>query len=644
MENFPRPIQRPQLEELNRKQAFLCGIEPFQSLPQNELAVIAANLETDTYPADHTLYVQEETVVTHILVVQSGRLERIIRDNGRERVKEVLEAGRIYGGLSVLFNNGISTSAVRCIEETTVHRLDRENFFRLCAKHAAFAAYFTTSLKEEDKRMEGEGADRPGLPDDASQSSFLSGSVGTITRAFPACPASTPVRRAAELLTTSRQSAIMVIGDDARPLGIVTDFDLRKKVIADGRSPDEPVAAIMSAPLIQVDAETRIFEAVLTMMRHKVKHLAVTRSGHIEGMVTERDLFLSRMPSPVFLVHGIHTARGIAEIKAGYAKLPLLIDQLIAGGAKADHLNGIVTAVTDAALTRIMDMAIQALGPPPAAFAFLLFGSEGRKEQTLKTDQDNAIVFETVPAAKQEGVAVYFLALGTRVCDWLNEIGQAYCENNIMAKNPEWCQPLQRWKDYYRKWIESDDPERLLKANIFFDFRLGYGEQGLVQALHRSLFEQLDEYPGFLRHMARNTLSFRPPLGFFGNFVLEERGERRGGLDIKSAMRLVVDFARIYAMQGHLRETNTIKRLAAIHQQKRLEKKERDELIHAYEYLMSQRLKHQAARIVNTGGSPDNYLKPGQLTQIEQQALKEAFKCIRIAHAKMRLDFFLNFP
>jgi CBS domain-containing protein len=643
MENFSPPVLPPPLEDLSRIQAFLCSITPFRVLPQNEIPIIAANLETKTYPSDHILFVQDETVVTHLLIVQKGRLERTITSNGRPRIHEVLSDGGIYGGISILFNNGISTSTVRSIEATTVGLLNRENFFRLCAKYPAFAGYFTDTLKQEDQQLEATAPSQiPGIPDYDAQGSYLSGTIGHIARALPSCPASTPAHRVAELLTTSRCSAVLVTDDHSGPRGIITDYDLRKKIIADRRSSDELAGAIMSAPLITVDADTSVFEAVLTMMRHQFKHLMVTRAGHIEGMVTERDLLLSRMPSPVFLVHGIHAARGTAEVKAAYARLPELIGQLIAGGAKADHLNGIITAFADAAMKRVMQLALKETGPPPAAFAFLLFGSEGRREQTLKTDQDNAIVFEDVPIQAEERVRAYFLSLGTRVCDWLHEIGQTHCGHNIMAKNPEWCQPLRRWKEYYRKWIESDDPNRILNANIFFDFRMGFGQENLVQALHADLFEQLSMYPGFLRHLARNTLQFKPPLGFFGNFVLEERGERKGGLDIKAAMRLVVDFARIYAMQGRIRETNTLKRLDAIHQLQRLEKKDRDDLVHAYEYLMYLRLKHQTQRTAASGNPPDNYLKPGDLTQIEQQSLKEAFKCVRIAQTRMRLDFFLN--
>ena len=183
-----------------------------------------------------------------------------------------------------------------------------------------------------------------------------------------------------------------------------------------------------------------------------------------------------------------------------------------------------------------------------------------------------------------------------------------------------------------------------MKAGIFFDFRSGYGKKELVKALHMSLFSKLKEWPGFLRHMAQNLMHYTPPLSFFGNFVLEEKGERKGGLDIKMAMQLVVDFARIYALQRGIEETNTTKRLMAVFEQDGIDRETLDNILHSYEYLMHLRIKHQASIINRKGGSPDNYLKPANLNQLERQSLKEAFKSIRSAQGKLRLDFFLHFP
>ena len=654
MENFPSPRKQLDSAQLSEREAFLAAVAPFQSLPRAEIETIAANLSAAAYEKGRQLFVQEKTQITHILLLRSGRLERTIQADDSPVLREVLETGGIFGGISLLFNNGIATSTVYCLEAAEVYTLDRENFLRLCVKHPDFARFFAQTLdlnreqgrnQEKEKTFARPSAEIAGPSAEGGLgAAFLWEAVDDKARTFPSCPAGTPIRQAAALLTASRRSAVLILDENGRPVGLVTDADLREKVIVDGLSPEKPVEAIMSSPLIRVESEVPVFEAVLTMMRHRIKHLAVFHKGRIKGVITERDLLLARSYSPVFLIHEIQTANTAAELKAAYEKLPGVIRHLIAGGGRAPYLNGIITATTDAVLCRLMDITLEALGPPPARFAFLLFGSEGRKEQTLKTDQDNAIVFDDAAGGESAQVGRYFNELGSRVCDGLNEIGQQHCEFNIMAKNPAWCQPLSRWKAYYRRWLENDDPEGMLKAGIFFDFRLGYGSQEMVDELHAALFDKLADWPGILRQMARNTLHYRPPLGLFGNFVLQDRKEGRKGLDIKSAMRLVVDFGRIYALQPNMVETHTLKRLQALHQQGRLDQSEFEDLMHAYEFLMHLRLKHQSTRMEEEGGEPDNLLQPERLTTIDQQTLKEAFKQIRIVHARLRMDFFLHTP
>lgn len=470
---------------------------------------------------------------------------------------------------------------------------------------------------------------------------FLWEPVGKIARVFPSCRAQNTIREAAGLLNDGGQGAIVVIDDKGYPSGLVTDSDLRRKVVLGDYRTDEAVAAIMSSPLIYVNDSATVFEALLSMMKYGIKHLGVFFNNAIRTMVTEKDLLLEGIYSPALLVREIQTAREISGLKEAYAKLPVMVGWLLSRGVHVSYVNEIITVVNDTVLARVMNMTLKQLGPPPVDFAFLLFGSEGRKEQTLKTDQDNGIVYSD-PAEKDESdVERYFREMGSRVCDQLHEIGQKYCDFNIMAKNPKWCQPMSRWKKYYRAWVVGLDPERILYASIFFDFRLGFGSQVLVDELHEALFAKLEEWPGLLGHMAQNTFYYLLPVGFFGNFVVRKRGEGKGGLNIKGAMRLLVDFSRIYALQAGIKETNTARRLLALYQRQRFKKKEYNNIMHAYNFLMIQRLRHQARMIEESGGPPDNFIKPGNLTAIDQQALKAAFRQIRTARKKLKkLDFF----
>ncbi|MGM0788345.1 MAG: DUF294 nucleotidyltransferase-like domain-containing protein [Thermodesulfobacteriota bacterium] len=645
MENFPRPAHRPEPDKIAERQKFLLSARPFNLLPHSEIETVAANLTEQSYPEGATVFVQEETVLPHVLILRAGFMERIIRRNSEAAAEEVLEPGAVYGGISLLFNHGVSTSTVYCVSSVSAYCLDRENFLRLCAKHPGFAGYFSRAM--EASRQTAVSADLAQAAESTSEipaGAFPDKIPGEIAKTFPACSAATSIRQAAGILTASGKSALLVLDENSMPEGIITDEDLRTKVIVEGRSPEKPAGEIMSAPLISVDSDAPVFDAILLMMRHGIKHLAVFENRLLKGVITERDLFFSRNHSPVFLVHEIRSAARAGQLKEAYAKLPEMVSDLILSGAGAEYLNSIITAITDSVLAKVVENCIGDLGRPPAEFAFLVFGSEGRKEQTLKTDQDNAIVYRDSGTGNAAETQEYFREFGRRVCDTLDEIGQKHCEFDIMAKNPAWCQPLSKWETYYRRWVESDDPARILQAGIFFDFRLGYGSRQLVDDLHEALFDVLSEWPGFLRHMARNTLHYRPPLGFFGNFVLQEKGQGKGRLDIKSAMRLLVDFGRIYAMETRSEETNTINRLLNLHRQNRMEKHQVDDLVHAYDFLMYQRLRHQSESMRIDGTQPDNFIQPSDLTTIDQQALKEAFKQIRMAQARLRMDFFLYLP
>jgi len=268
-----------------------------------------------------------------------------------------------------------------------------------------------------------------------------------------------------------------------------------------------------------------------------------------------------------------------------------------------------------------------------------VLGSEGRKEQTLKTDQDNAIIIEDVPDNSRDEVMKYFLSFGQKVCTWLNEAGYDFCKGGVMAQNPQWCQPLARWKNYFSEWIHTAAPEALLQASIFFDFRGAYGDMDLIGELRNHLFASLDGWPGFFRHLTENALYFTPPIGFFRNFLVESKGEHRDTFNIKAAMQPVVDYARIYALQHNIEETNTFERIKQLLTLEKISSQEHNELETAYSYLMQQRFVTQVKTAMDQNGQPDNYINPKHLSRIEQTMLKEIFKRIEKFQGKLAFDF-----
>lgn len=346
-----------------------------------------------------------------------------------------------------------------------------------------------------------------------------------------------------------------------------------------------------------------------------------------------------RSCSPSVLLSDISNAATPAAIIGLNAIQPYLIATLIESGALPQYVNKLTASINDAVRKKFIELAIEELGTPPAAFAFMVFGSEGREEQTLHTDQDNAIVYEDVSSERAQQVRDYFLDMGKKVCTWLNDAGYVFCKGNNMAMNPELCQPVTVWKKYFGMWVFSATGEDLLRTKIFFDFRCAVGDESLVNGLQEHLNRVVGDNFRFLQILARDILNVIPPISRFGKIVVETTGESRGGLDLKKAMVPIVDFARIYALKHEINAANTIKRLDALHDLKVLTDLGHREMVQAYSFLMQMRLNTQAEAVTSGSKMPDNIVFPKKLTSIDRQLLKEIFTQTKNYQNRLSYDF-----
>jgi len=342
------------------------------------------------------------------------------------------------------------------------------------------------------------------------------------------------------------------------------------------------------------------------------------------------------------LLRKITQAENLETIMGKHSQLPRLIHTMLKGGSKIRSITWLITTFADAILEKLITFAIKALGPPPVAFAFITLGSEGRQEQTLKTDQDNAIVFQDLPkdsGLNEKDVQQYFLELGKMVCTWLDQAGYDFCLGGIMGQNRKWCQPLSTWKRYFSEWIHAPEPEALLHASIFFDFRLSYGDRNITNRLEKHFFRSLSGWPGFYRHMTENAVYFRPPMGFWGNFSLEPKGPHKNCLDIKMAMTPIVDFARIYSLNHGIKDTNTQARLYQLYLKQVLSRKDYTEIEQAYGLMMQIRLIRQIHAIIGENVKPHNYVNPKTLSVMERKMLKEILKMIKGLQNRLSFEF-----
>lgn len=468
---------------------------------------------------------------------------------------------------------------------------------------------------------------------------FLNEPVDHFMNQIISCPMQWPVHQVARLMAQKQYSAALITHESGAFVGLITDRDLRNRVVSERVDLSRPVYEMMSAPVMALPADAPVFHALLFMNEKGVRHLALKNSdGEIIGMVSSEELLKVHRHSSSFLLREIEMAETVDALIHSHGKLPRLVKAFVDSGAKARQVTQIITAIFDGITHKLIEFAIEEMGPPPVPFAFMALGSGGRNELTLTSDQDNAILYAEVPAEDEAKVHDYFNQLGQRLSKWLNAAGYVYCEGLAMASNSKWCQSISTWKHYFHTWITQSEPQDLIDISIFFDFRHVYGDEALVEELRAYLFQVSEGQAAFLQHLVKNSLLHKPPVGLLGKIVVESKGAHPETLDIKLAALPLVDYARIYALKNQLAAMNTLERLHAMWENGIISKTTFEEMAQAYNFLMQLRFKHQALQI--THQLPvDNFIDPHALTHIEQTALKNTFSQISSMQKKLNYDF-----
>jgi PAS domain S-box-containing protein len=467
---------------------------------------------------------------------------------------------------------------------------------------------------------------------------FLHEPITHFVREALTCDMNMPAAKAAAIMSRLSASAALVTAVSGDVIGIVTDRDLRERIVAAGNDLQTPLYRIMSSPLVSIDRNALIYEALLLMETRGVQHLAVTdESGKILSIIRNKELMQFPRYGSAVLTREIARAESVEAVAAARERLPSLVKALVESSSRSRNITRIITSVTDAATQKFVELGLDKLGPAPARFAFVCLGSQGREEQTLVTDQDNALIYESTggpdPASKE-----YFQRLGRFVSESLAAVGYTLCPGGIMASNPKWSRPLSDWKQYFRHWITTAEPQELLEFNTFFDLRLAYGESELVVELRHWVSETMRQNPPFFLHLAQNTMLYRTPhMGLLGKIV--SGGTDSGNvLNLKDAMLPVVGFARLYALREGIAETNTIDRLDRLAEKKVLTASGHEELVQAYEYLMHIRLRHQAEAL-REHRKADNLVPVRRLTNLEERMVKQMFSQISTIQKKISFDF-----
>jgi len=442
------------------------------------------------------------------------------------------------------------------------------------------------------------------------------------------CPMNWTVSQAAQFMHDNDEEVAFVQGPAGESLGLITTSMLSSRGLTKENKSEMPCYEVMTAPVPALSENALLFEALRFLRTNRLSFLPLkAASGEITAVINLLDLLDAHWNSLPALLREFEDAKTESELLKVHASVPHLVKTLWESGTRLNHFTHLLTTISDAFTSRLITLFIARSGPPPVPFVFLAIGSEGRKEQTLVTDQDNLILYENPPSEVAEKAKEYFLALGKSVSHSLNAAGYSFCKGEIMASNPRWNLSLNQWKNNFSHWINEADPKALLDVNIFFDFRPVFGDFSLSTNLREYLNSSLKDRDAFFYNFASNILEYKPPLGMFGK-----------SLNIKSALAPIVNFARLYSLHQNVEATNTIERLSLLKEKGILTSAGHREITDSYKCLMKLRLKHQTAQL-EENRPLDNQVNLKTLTQLDLLRLKEALTQIQVCQARVRMDF-----
>ncbi|MBD3609968.1 MAG: CBS domain-containing protein [Gammaproteobacteria bacterium] len=621
---------------------FLRRHAPFKQMSQLHLDFLAKRLKLVFFAKDEIITGPDDGIASHLYIIKQGRVRGETPD-GRtaEGGAWELVTGESFPVGALLAKRPAHT-VQRAIEDTFVFELDREDFEGLLQKSAPFNDFCTRRIANLlDTAMR---EIRASTASDISGDSSLDTPLGSLLNPNPiSCLPGTPIRQALKQIEESHRRSIAIVDEGNNPIGILTLRDVMVRVTLTEKNIDAPVSEVMTPINTYLSPEDFAYEAALHMAQSGVGHVCVMDSNkHFLGLVSERDLFSLQRVGLGNLSRSIMHADTLDALKQLSSDIQQLINQMMAQGASVQQLTQIISTLNDNITQRIIILVEAERGKPSTPFTWIAFGSEGRLEQTLKTDQDNGILFICQDGQSEDDARKELLPLAKRINESLDEVGFPLCPGNIMASNPECCLSLDEWKTRFGKWIESGTPDNLLKASIFFDFRALFGNEQPIEALRNWLLEKTTQNSLFRHMMAANSLRNRPPLGLFGDIKVSAHGEHKHSIDLKlQGITPFVDAARIIALKEKLPQTNTLHRLQAAADNGSIPKIDIEAWVNAYEFIQLLRMRNHHQQVEN-GEELHNFLEPDELNSLDRRILKEAFRQARKLQGKLELEYQLR--
>ncbi len=595
---------------------FLHTVIPFNALLTDELNSLAYKLEAAYYPQGKVIF--SSRPAPGLGIIRKGAV-RMLDD--KQKFLDKRSEGELFGH-AIYFHGEMKDYVVEAEEDCLIWHLSAEDFVELCNANVLVGEYFSSRLKTR-----------------LSAATQVKHSVTQVRDLLKRAPvmvdADMSIHDAASRMSAENVSSVLVVKNQ-QLCGIVTDKDLRHRVLATGLDPSGAIGNVMTANPKHMAVDASVDEALLLMMRENYHHLPVMDDDKPLGLVTAGDILRAQSEHPLRLVRDIYKSKSINGLLELSQRLTPLFERMVTLGRDVEQIGRMVTLITDAFTVRLLQLSEQHLGEPPIAYAWVVFGSQAREEQTARTDQDNGLVLERDADGEE---ADYFARLSELVCDGLDQLGYVYCPGEVMALNVKWRVSLGGWKQHFDGWINEPKPKSVMYSSIFFDIRCVFGKSRLVEDLQAYASKRARENRIFRRFMAENVLTHRPPLGFFRRFVQEDDGSHSEGLNLKHrGIVPITDLVRMRALETGIHEANTFRRIELATEKGAMNEDDASSLRDALILINRIRLEHQSKQMV-AGRKPTNFVPIEELSPLLRRNLKAAFMLVENAQQALALRY-----
>jgi len=628
------------LQNIQGTLQFLQRFPPFNQMEHSHLGFLVEQCQLRFYASGESILKPVDGPVEHFYIVKQGRVvgerQHLVKP-GVETTFEIT-SGECFP-LAALLGERATRTEHLAGEDTFCLQLNKAAFIRLFSMSDVFRDFalrgVSSLLDQINQQVRQRAVETLG-----TQYS-LNTPLGELAMRHPVvCAPDTPLREAVRLMHEQQVGSIVVVDPQRYPVGIFTLRDLRQVVAAADADLGAPIDRHMTAQPFYLSPQASAFDAAMAMTERHIAHVCLVDNQRLCGVVSERDLFSLQRVDLVHLARTIRHAPRLDTLVSLRGEIGQLVERMLAHGASSTQITQIITLLNDHTVCRVIELALAERGDPGVPFSWLCFGSEGRREQTLHTDQDNGILFEACDSAEAESIRARLLPLAQYINQCLAQCGFTLCKGNVMAGNPELCLSRAEWTRRFAGFIREASPENLLGSSIYFDLRVVWGDEQGCEQLRQSLLEHVADNRIFQRMLADNALRQRPPVGRLRDFVLTRQGnDKAATLDLKvQGLTPFVDGARLLALANGIGACNTLERLRQLVDKGVIEALDGAAYEEAYHFIQQTRMQqHQRQSRDNLPYS--NRLDPDSLNHLDRRILRESLRQAQRLQSSLALRY-----